>query len=177
MYAKQCSFCKGLDISRLHCFNCTLWSAHQTSTCSPLSHSCETLTVPPGALNFNPPKLLLRLQHIHEECTTTHALTLTGNSIPDRDYNALEQESHCNFLLYLTKYTKRVYLGSTQEVGSKFLYSFPRSCTLSYDLRVSLYGLRSTFQLCSLLPSQLGAGNRTKPIPKSICKNVQLQTH
>ena len=74
MYAKQCSFCKGLDISRLLSFNRALWSGHYTSTCSPLSHSCKTLTVPPGPLNLNPTQLLLRLQHIHEECITTRAL-------------------------------------------------------------------------------------------------------
>ena len=77
------------------------------------------LTVPPGPLNLNPTQLLLRLQLIHKECTTTRALTLTGtgNSIPNRDYNVLEQVSRLSVIL--KKVYKEsllwVYIGSGQQ--------------------------------------------------------------
>jgi len=75
------------------------------------------LTLPSGPLNLNPTQLLLRLQHIHEECTTTCALTLTGDSIPDCDYNALEQVSQLSVIL--KKVYKEsllwVYIGSGQQ--------------------------------------------------------------
>ena len=88
------------------------------------------LTVPPGPLNLNTTQLLLRLQHIHGGCTTTHALTLTGtgNLIPDHDYNALEQMSQLSLIL------KKVYKESTFSPHRKWTTN---SCTAFQEVAQS----------------------------------------